>query len=288
MRRTRGSGSLLPPAIALLRPLNALVAAAAALVGALLAGDPGARPIPVAAAALASFAFAAAGNVRNDVGDVALDRLAHPMRPLARGTMTLRAARTLALALYAAALALSLLVSPAGFALVLLAVPVMEGYERWGKAAGLPGNLAIGALTGAPFLLGALAVGAPGPAALAVAGLAALATVGREILKDAEDEAADRGWRRTLPVRIGARRASAVAAGFLVAAAALSILPWTLETVLGRSYIPAVGVADALFLAAAAVGPRDAARAQRLAKLGMVAALGALALGRLQAESGWF
>ena len=278
---------MLAAAWRLLRPGNALISAAAAALGAYLAMGTALPWLPVALAALASFAFAAAGNVRNDLGDVDVDRVAHPARPLVTGAVSLRAARALALALYAVALACGALISWPALALVALAVPVMEAYERWGKAAGFPGNLLIGALTGAPFVLGAMAAragsgGGVGPAVLAVAALAALATVGREVLKDIQDAAAARGARRTLPMRIGAKRASLVAAAFLAGAALLSPLPWLLETVLGRAYLPAVSVADACFLAAAAVGGRAPARGQRLAKLGMVAALIALLIGRAQ------
>lgn len=270
-------------ALRLTRPANALVSATAAILGALLVADAVTLPWPrVLAAAVAAFAFAAAGNVRNDIGDVEVDRVAHPRRPLVTGAVPLAAARTLAIALYVAAIVAGAFVSLAGLALVVLAVPLMETYERWGKAAGFPGNLMIGALTGAPFVLGAVAAGRVGPAVLALALLAALATVGREVLKDVEDARADALRRVTLPMRIGARRAALVAGAFLAGAAALSPLPWMLETVLGWAYLPAVGVADACFLAAAVAGARAPGRGQRLAKAGMIVALAALLVGRAQ------
>jgi geranylgeranylglycerol-phosphate geranylgeranyltransferase len=267
----------------LLRPGNALVAAVGAYAGALLAGAAAAPSPAVLAAMVAAFAFAAAGNVRNDLGDVAIDRVAHPDRPLVTGAVDPRVARLLAAHLYGMALVAGWLVSWWGLLLVLAALPVMEGYERWGKSRGLPGNLAIGLLTAAPFVLGAMAGGKVGLAVLAVAGLAALATVGREILKDVEDKDADAGHRRTLPMRIGSTRAALVAAGFLGAAALLSPAPLLLENVLGWAYLPAVGLADACFLTAATLGHRAPGRAQRLAKAGMVLALVALAAGRATA-----
>lgn len=272
-------------AFGLLRPGNALTSAAAAYAGALLALGAWIPTLPILAAMLASFCFAAAGNVRNDLGDIDVDRRAHPERPLARGALTPAFARGLAFALYGIALACGALVSLGGVLLVLLAMPIMEGYERWGKARGLPGNLLIALLTAAPFVLGALAATGVNAAVLSVAALAGLATAGREVLKDVEDMGADRGARVTLPMRIGARRAALVAAAFLVAAVLLSPLPRVLENVLGGWYLAAVGAADLCFLAAAGVGARSPGRAQRLAKLGMVAALVALVVGR--AQVGW-
>lgn len=278
------SGSAAGPPLALLRltrPGNALLSALAVWAGALASNAPILPSWPVALGMLAAVAFAAAGNVRNDLADVDVDRVAHPGRPLVTGAASPRAARTLSLVLYACSLLAALLVGLVPLALVAVALPLMEAYERALKARGFPGNLAIGLLASAPFLMGALAAGRVGPAVLALALLAALATVGREILKDIEDVRADEGRRRTLPLRVGPRGAAGVAAGFLVAAVLLSPLPWRLETVLAWTYLPAVGLADACFLAACAVGARSPARGQRLAKAGMTLALAAVLVGRV-------
>lgn len=268
------------PLLRLTRPGNALLSAAGVGAGALVAAGAWDLPWRVAAGMLAAVAFAAAGNVRNDVTDVDVDRVAHPRRPLVTGEVGVRAARAFAVALYAVALAAAALVGWGALALVLAALAVMEAYERRLKARGLAGNVAVALLTAAPFLMGGLAAGrVASPALLALALLAALANAGREVLKDAEDADADRGHRRTLPLRVGTRRAARVAGGFLVAAAVLSPLPWMLESVLAWPYLAAVGLADACFLAAAAAGARSPARGQRLAKAGMALALAAIAAG---------
>jgi len=234
----------------------------------------------VVLAALAAFAFAGAGNVRNDLRDVAVDRAAHPDRPLASRAMTEHAAQRLALALYGFAVVAGLALGPGPALVVLAGLVLMEGYERGLKAAGLPGNVTIGVLTGAPFVLGGFVAGSLGNGVFLLALLATFATLGREILKDIEDMHGDLG-RRTLPQRIGPRNARIAAAVPLVAAVALSPLPWGSESVLGWSYLPAVAAADAGFLASALV-PMSVGKAQRLAKVSMVVALGAFLLGRTQ------
>lgn len=284
---------MLPPLVRLTRPGNALLTGVGVGVGALVAGaaSPTLRIVLGTASAIA---FAAAGNVRNDVVDVEVDRVAHPARPLPRGEASTRAANALAASLYVASVAAAAFVSPLAAVLVLLALPLMEAYERGLKQRGLAGNLAIAALAGAPFVMGALAVGgaswpladgapaAVGPTVLLVAFLAALATAGREVLKDAEDADADRGHRVTLPMQVGARRAAWVAAAFLAAAILLSPLPYALESVLAWPYLPAVGLADAFFLAAAVAGVGGSpSRGQRLAKAGMVLAMAAMVIGAL-------
>jgi geranylgeranylglycerol-phosphate geranylgeranyltransferase len=278
---------VLAPLVRMTRPANVLVAGAGAWAGSLLAGAALLPAWRVGLAILASVAFAAAGNLRNDVLDVEVDRVAHPSRPLPRGLVSARAANVAALALYAVALAAGFLIAPWVGLLVLVALPLMEGYERALKAQGLVGNLAIGALTAAPFLVGGLAAGGLAWPVLVVAALAALATVGREVLKDVEDVEADRGARRTLPMRVGARGAALVAGAFLVATVLLSPWPWWRGNVLGWAYVPAVALADAAFLAAVATGFSRPDRAQRLVKAGMVLALAALVAGRAQVVAGW-
>lgn len=273
----------------LLRPGNAVMSAVGVGVGALVAGGPGvfaAHPVAVAAGAVAAFTFTGAGNAANDVRDVAIDRVAHPERPLVTGAVGMRAGLALTLALYALSAAAALVVGPRALALVVGALVLMEAYERGLKARGLPGNAVVGALAGAPFVMGGLAARALPLTVLTLAGLAALATVGREVLKDVEDHAADAAGGRalTLPARIGARAAARVGAAFLVVAVLLSPVPFMQETLLGAGYLVAVAVADAGFLAAAVLAQRPA-RAQRLAKASMVLAMLAFVVGRLHAAA---
>lgn len=282
-----------PGILRIARPGNAFLSAAGVWAGALLAGAPLLPSWRVALGMASAVAFAGAGNVRNDLGDVELDRAAHPTRPLVTGEVRPAVARGLAFGLYAASFACAALVGVLALVLVAVALVLMEAYERRWKRDGLPGNVAIGALTAAPFVMGALAAGIDasdagwllalpplGSAVLAMALLAILVNVAREVLKDAEDMEADRGRRATLPLRMGARRAGWVASAFLGVAVLLSPLPYVLESVLAWPYLAAVGLADACFLAAAAVGARSPARGQRLAKAGMVLALVAIVVGQ--------
>lgn len=280
-----------PATLRLLRPLNGALAAVAVWGGALLAGIPPSLVSPyVLGGALSAFFFAGAGNVRNDVMDVGLDRAAHPTRPLVTGEVRVGTARALVVLLYALSVASAAWVGLTALVLVVVAIVLMESYERALKARGLPGNLVVAALTGAPFLMGLLAAEGAGwsgwsfplldhPGLAALAFLAVLANLAREVLKDVEDVEADRGRRVTLPMRLGARRAAWLAGALLVVAALLSPLPWRLESVMAWPYLPAVGLADACFVAAAAAGAGWPARAQRLAKAGMALAILAIFAG---------
>lgn len=265
----------------LLRVRNLTMAAVAVAVGALVAGaDPG-HVTPVALAMASAGLVAGAGNSLNDARDADVDRRAHPDRPIPRGDATPGQARVVAGAGFAAGVGFGALASPAAAAVAAGASLLLVAYEVDLKDRGLVGNAAVSLLVGALFAYGAVAVAGPriGAPAATLGLLAALSTLGREILKDVEDRAADEG-RATLARTLGPGAAARVAAAALVAAVALSPLPLLVEPPLGRAYLPVVVVADLGFLAAAAQGLRSPARAQRTAKASMGIALVGFLAGR--------
>jgi len=270
-------------ALALLRPGNGAVAAAAVAAGAVAAGGPDAVLGPVApqvgAACAAAFAFVGAGNALNDYLDREIDRTAHPQRPIPSGRVPARAALAASAALFGASLALGLWISLPALLLVASSAALMVGYELALKSRGLPGNLAIGYLSGITFYFGGLVLGEPW-AVVPLFALALLSTVGRELAKDIEDMGADTG-RRTFPQARGASAAARASTAFTVGAVALSPWPYLAGT-LGVAYLPAIAAADATFMYAAWRVPREAGRSQRLSKAGMALATLAFAAG------GWF
>jgi geranylgeranylglycerol-phosphate geranylgeranyltransferase len=221
--------------------------------------------------------FTAAGNSLNDYFDRDTDKVAHPRRPIPSGRVSPSMALGLSAALFVAAQAMSFFVNMWSVIIVAASVLVMVAYERLLKAEGFAGNLAISWLTGALFLFGGAAVERLDLAWI-LAALAFLATLGREIVKDVQDIEGDRGTRRTLPMRIGAGRAGAVASASFVAAVALSPAPYLLE-LLTWPYVLAVAVADGIFIYCALILFRNPEKGQKVAKLAMLVALVAFLLG---------
>jgi len=210
----------------LVRIHNLLLAAAGVLAGGWIALGALRTPNVLALAAVAAMGFGMAGNVLNDIWDQAADRLNRPgaERPLAagrvsRGTADLCVAAGAVVGLGAAALVngAAVLVGLAAFAVLVLYSPVL-------KRRGVLGNVAVALVAGLPLMYGAIAVG------LAAAGivpwiLAAWIHLVREIVKDIDDQAGDRTLgRRTLPLVLGTRRASVVAAGLAAAFVPLSLV----------------------------------------------------------------
>jgi geranylgeranylglycerol-phosphate geranylgeranyltransferase len=256
------------------------VAAAAVAAGAVAAAGPdavlGATQGAVAAACGAAFSFVGAGNALNDYLDREIDKQGHPDRPIPSGRVRPGAARALSGGLFAVALTLGLYVSVAGFVLVATSALIMIAYEVALKARGLPGNFAIGYLSGITFYFGGLVLAKPW-AVVPLFGLAVLATVGRELAKDIEDMGAD-ATRRTFPQAHGATKAAALSAAFTAGAVVLSPWPYFAGT-MGLPYLAVIAAADATFMYAALRVRAESGRSQRLSKVAMAVATLAFALG---------
>lgn len=227
--------------------------------------------------AVVVFMFICGGNALNDYIDYEIDKTAHPERPIPSGRMTRRASLHAALAMLGGSVVVSLFTFDLECILiVVVACILMVSYEVALKQRGFVGNVTIAVLTGMMFLLGGAVVGDAADNVI-VALMALLVSVGREIAKDIEDMESDEGDRLTLPMRIGPRKAAALACVFFVAGPVLSVAPMVWHTY-GPLYYSVV-VADAIFVYCAAVVFSSPHRAQKLAKLAMVVALVAFIAG---------
>jgi len=220
--------------------------------------------------------FMAGGNALNDYVDRDIDVVAHPERPVPSGRMKARHALYAGLGALGISVAMSLFFRDIlSIAMVAAACVMMLSYEIRLKRTGFAGNVTIAILTGMIFLVGG-AVAGNVEKTFALAGMAALVNIGREIAKDIEDMEGDEG-RDTLPMKIGTRNAAVAAAAFFVAGTALSILP-AVTGMFGLLYI-AIIVPDAMFIYASYVLFKDPCRSQKVAKIAMLAALAAFMAG---------
>jgi geranylgeranylglycerol-phosphate geranylgeranyltransferase len=274
----------MPGLLRLARPVNCVMSAVGVGIGGVVAvgsGAWGASGPSLLLAAAAAAAFTAGGNALNDLYDRQTDRVNHPERPLASGTLSVTTAQAFTLIAFGLAAALGLLVNVFAFALVLVNIGFMVSYEATLKARGAPGNLIIAYLVGSLFLFAGVSVyrASPDPVIRTgvLAALAFFATLGREVTKDIEDMRGDVD-RRTLPHRIGPRRAGIVAAIALVFGVALSLVPFVLH-VLSLGYAILVLAADGMFIYAALHSAANPARSQRVTKYGMIVALAAFLAG---------
>jgi geranylgeranylglycerol-phosphate geranylgeranyltransferase len=231
---------------------------------------------PAVILCVSTFLIVGGANILNDLNDIVIDEKRGSRKPIASGMMSERSARGYFLSLWIGAILLSmtasfLLQASLPLLIVLASILSLYGYERFFKKRGLPGNIIIGMLTGAPFILGA-SISGPSLIILWIFLMASLSNISREITKDIEDAEKDRGNRITLPMSMGCRKASMIAIIFMLAAVIVSAAPMIIHGP-ELSYMIPVGLADIIFLMSLTWFIRDSRKAQRMAKLGMICAI---------------
>ena len=240
------------PLLRITRPGNVLLSALALLAAGFVAVGPEVllQIAPqLALATGAAILCVGGGNTLNDWFDRETDCTNHPNRVLPRGELSpetaLNWARILLLAgLLSAGL---LLDNPLPLIIAAVAVALLLVYELRLKATGLPGNATISLLAGGLFFYGGAATGTPGTT-LWLAGLATLATLSRELLKDVQDLDGDSD-RRTLPARIGPVATLQLATAVLVLAVVLSLTAYAQFSGRGATaYLTLVILADGWML----------------------------------------
>ena len=189
------------------------------------------------------------GNALNDYNDRESDKLNHPKRPIPSGQIKAENALNYAQALLAFGLLILFLTleNKMPFVIGLIGVITLIAYENGLKAAGITGNISVGLMSGAVFLYAGMAVNDPGPT-LWMFGLAVLATISREIIKDIQDLEGDQD-RKTLPTRIGVSNALNLAVFILLVAISLSYTAInSFENLARTAYIGGITLANGIML----------------------------------------
>jgi geranylgeranylglycerol-phosphate geranylgeranyltransferase len=201
--------------IRIVRPHNIAAAVLSTLVGFAMTGSRSWPWMLVSAVALST----AAGNVINDLYDIDIDRINKPARPLPSGAVSVRAARVLYISLLAAlAFVMLRLPWPLAFWIAAWAV-LLHLYSSHFKRVYLAGNLLVSVVSASGFLVGAYA-GDSIHEGLVPALFTFVFVLGRELVKDCEDERGDRlTGARTVPVVSGTRTALNTAVGIFIALA---------------------------------------------------------------------
>ena len=212
------------PYIALIRPGNAILTAIAVIAGAFIAAGPDIVnfQVEIAICCISAMMLVGGGNALNDYNDRESDKENHPNRPIPSGQINAETAMNYAQLLLGGGLIVLMftLDNKMPFVIALLGMLTLVAYENGLKAAGITGNIAVGFMSGAVFLYAGMAVNNPGPT-IWMFGLAFLATISREIVKDIQDLEGDRD-RRTLPSRIGISHSLNIAILILLIAIGLS------------------------------------------------------------------
>lgn len=212
------------PYIALTRPGNVVLTAIAVVAGSFIAAGDNIVDFPfeIMIASISAMMLVGGGNALNDYNDRETDIENHPNRPIPAGLISAEDTLSFARLLLASGLLLLLfgLANKMPFIIGFLGTITLISYENKLKALGLSGNIAVGFMSGAVFLFAGMVVNDPGPT-LWMFGLALLATISREIIKDVQDLEGDAD-RFTLPARIGVGYSLNLAGLILIVAISLS------------------------------------------------------------------
>ncbi len=185
------------------RPLNVIITFLVVIVGALICIN-GYFFIPnIFLAALSAAFTAAAGNIINDIYDREPDKINHPKRPLAKGTLSAKNAWVEYFILTLLALVTSSFINRTALIIVILSSVLLYLYSVRLKKIPLLGNITIAYLTGLAFIYGGLSVnnvhGAFIPAIFAF-----FINFIRELIKDMDDIEGDiKVGLQTFPKRFG-------------------------------------------------------------------------------------
>lgn len=239
------------PYIALTRPGNVVLTAVAVVAGSFIAAGDSILDfqVEIVIASLAAMMLVGGGNALNDYNDRESDKENHPNRPIPAGLINADEALVYSRILLSVGLLIVLfgLANKLPFIIALIGTVTLISYENNLKALGLSGNMAVGFMSGAVFLYAGMVVNDPGPT-LWMFGLAFLATVAREIVKDIQDLEGDTD-RLTLPARIGITKSLFFAGTLLVVAWSLSFTAITqFSGIASNAYAIGVSIANVIML----------------------------------------
>lgn len=228
-----------------IRPVNAVVAGLAGIVGFLMAT--GTLSPGVAWVFLVVFLVTAGGNAINDYCDVEIDRINRPGRPIPSGAVDRDSVLSYSTVLFLAGLAISFVMNPLCVAIAAFNTLLLVWYAVSLKRTPGAGNIAISYLTASIFVFGAAYAGTGAAVrVLPIALVTFFAMLARELWKDAEDVSGDAaGGASTLPVRMGVYPVIRLGFAFLVIAICASIVPFLWW---GFPYLAGIAVVDALVL----------------------------------------
>jgi len=267
------------------RPINLNLCALSIFIGAVITGT--VHPlISVLFACISGTFIMAGGNVINDCYDVEIDRVNKPKRPLPQQILKVQQAVKFSIILFVLGIFISIFINLNALSFAIFTSAGLIFYSSKLKGTVLLGNVAVSLFSAMAFIYGGLAV-ARWQETLIPAGFAFLFHLGREIIKDIEDQKADAVCStQTLPIRYGPKVALVSATlvyGLLIA---FTFLPYLLD-IYGKGYfwIVLLGVDLVIILVLGFIWvrpfPESLSRVSMVLKADMFVGLVAIYIGNL-------
>ncbi len=225
------------------RPLNSIITGLTVVVGGLIAANVLMPDVTLLLAGLSAALIAAGGNAVNDVYDAAIDKINRPTRPIPSGMISKFHAVIMGIVWMLIGCVIGISLSLQLGLIALIVSLLLWGYSSWWKKRPLIGNLVVSLCGGLAFIYGAVAVDNV-KMGLIPALFAFLIHLGREIVKDCEDEEGDRGDNaRTLPILLGRVFSFRLSASVLLLLVITTFIPYQLNWYgLGYLMVIVIGV----------------------------------------------
>lgn len=217
-----------------MRPITSLLALSGAYIGGIVADAPF-NSLPLILSAVVVF-FAIGGSMSfNDYYDREIDIISHPKRPIPSKRITAKESLYFSYFVFAIALIISLFINWICFGILVFSLIALYTYEVYFKNIGLIGNFLVAFLSSITFTFGGAAVGKPF-ASILLSMITFFLFFGREILKDVQDVKGDLLSRKTLPMKIGGKKAAIIGSIMLLIALLISPFPYIYNQ-LGIGYL---------------------------------------------------
>jgi geranylgeranylglycerol-phosphate geranylgeranyltransferase len=238
----------LPGIVRIMRPVNAVVAGLAAILGyGIAAGNLVTGTILLFSAV---FLITAAGNSINDYFDADIDRINRPDRPIPSGEVRTGVVWKASFVLFSCGILIAVFTNLICFGIAVFNSLLLVLYAARLKRTFVAGNLVVSYLSASIFLFGGAYLGYEGIiTVLPLVLITFFGMLSREILKTAEDMEGDAAsGADTVPVRYGVRSAVLLSAVFAICAVGGSIYPalWW-----GIWYLAGILIVDSVILFAA-------------------------------------
>ena len=242
------------PYIELMRPINSLMAGAAAIIGFLVASNFALLQsyiVKLLLLFISAFLLSSSSMAINDYFDREIDLVNQPNRPIPSGRVKPRSVLAFSIIMMIIGLSLSILITLEAFFIAIGACTVFTAYSAYLKRLGILGNAAVSLCVALTFIYGSAALGTPTMLIIMFSVMAFLANMSREIIKGIIDVEGDKlKGVKTLAASRGFRVASAVALAFMVSAVIVSFTP-IIYGYVNWLYTPIILVSDIGLIASA-------------------------------------
>jgi len=274
----KGFFSLLLTYLKLMRVQNGLIASIAVFVTSIIATRSFEFFPIILLGAWIALLIMGGGNALNDYFDHEIDKMSHPERPIPSGKLKRKHALYFSMILFVLGILLGLFLNALAFSIIFMNTIFLILYARYSKFLFIAGNLIIGLLTASVFVFTGAILSTFNLDIVVLAASAFLVMTSREVLKDIQDREGDlKLGAKTLPLKIGVKKARSFSTLLIVLAVAVTHIPYVLKRTNDFYLVGVICTTFVLFMSFF-LPPRDS---QRVVKLATLLVMGAFVVGVL-------